>query len=224
MIEAQKAKLRHRWQEQMKEITHSLAWYLTSHMIFREVQSIVQANQKIQSPPLFYKWLKRNYGDSVAVGIRKLIDKGEGTDSLRNLIERIKKHPDAITRDYFVSCYDKWLQKDGVADEEFDKFTNKGDMELSVGKLDSDIQQLDKATRIIKDYTDKWVAHLDKNRKKQPIPTIEDIDNALQDIDEVFRKYHHLLLGSNMTAMPIIQSDWRKPLRHAWIKDDEQKE
>ena len=221
MTPKQKAKLRRKWRRWLKIIGNDLGWLLISHDIFEEVQKIMKSNKKIQSPPLFYSWIKDNYSARVAIGIRRLVDPDRAYNraiSLYRLIEDISQNRQAITRDYYVSQYYKWMQKEGLAERDFDIFANKGDPLISAYKLNRDMKSLQRETQCIRTFTNKWIAHYDLKGRIRRLPTFKDVDEALKVVDSIFCKYYLLLTrGSMTTRKAVLQYDWKKPLRHAWI-------
>jgi len=225
MTEKQKVQFRKKWKGWLEKIGNDLGWLLTSRDIFERVRNIVDSNKRIQSPDLFHRWIIDNYVARVAIGIGRLNDHDSRTISLHRLIKDISENREAITRDYFVSRYDKWLQDKGLADHDFDNFAEKNDKLISLDRLNDDIDLLDKETRLVKDFRNRWIAHFDLNREVERVPTFEDVDKSLQVIDCIFCKYYLLVDGGGMnTRKPVIQYDWEEPLRYAWIEVDEQKQ
>jgi hypothetical protein len=221
MTEEQKTQLRQKWEKWLERIGHDLGWLLTSHDIFEVVQNIVNSNKQIQSPDLFHRWILDNYVARVAIGISRLNDHDRRTISLHRLIKDISENREVITRNYFVSRYPKWMQDRGVANHDFDKFAKRNDEMISFERLNNDIDLLDEETRLIKNFRDQWIAHFDLNREIGQMPTFEDADKALQIIDGIFCKYYLLVDGGGMnTRKPVLQYDWKEPLRHAWIEKD----
>jgi hypothetical protein len=226
MAEKQKAQLRRKWKRWIETIGYDLGNCLTSKDIHEEIRHIIIVlNKRIQAPSLLYNWLVDNYVDSITVRIRRLTDHDKRCISLYRLIEDILRNREAITRYYYISQYPKWMQKEGFADRDFDNFANKGSNLMSEYKLRKDMKRLDKNTDCIKKFVNKWIAHCDLQRKRLPARTHKDVDISLESIDGIFCKYNLLVTRGGMrTARPALQFDWKEPLRHAWIKDDKQKE
>lgn len=208
MAPKQKAQLRRKWRRWLKIIGNDLGWLLTSHDIFEEVQKIMKSNKKIQSPSLFYRWIKDNYSAKVAIGIRRLVDHGgayKRAISLYRLIEDISQNRQAITLE-------------GLTKRDFDIFANKGNPLISEDKLKRDMESLERKTKRIKTFTNKYIAHYDFEGRIRRLPTFKDVDETLKVVDAIFCKYYLLLTRGSMTTSKIgLQSDWKKPLRHAWI-------
>ena len=225
MTERQKTQLRKKWKRWIGIIGHDLANNLTSSDIHEEIRHIIiTLNERIQAPSLLYNWLVDNYVDSITIRVRRLTDHDTRCISLYRLIEDISKNHEAITRDYYVSRYHKQMREEGFADRDFDRFANKGNNLISEYKLRKDMRRLDKNTDRIRKFVNKWIAHCDLQHKKLTARTHKDINDSLKSIDELFCKYNMLVTRGGMrTAKPVLQFDWKEPLRHAWIKDDKQK-
>ena len=161
---------------------------MTSNEVFKEVRHIINNNKNIQKPTLFPRWILNNYAHSIAVGIRRLSDKDTRSISLYKLIDDISKNREAITRSYYVSRYNKWMRKEGLADRDFDQFANKRDNILSLYQLQRDMNKLRKDTFRITRFVNKYIAHCDICQKRCKPPTFNDVDNVLKDHDGLYCK------------------------------------
>ena len=224
MTEKQKAQLLRKWREWLKKIDQYLGVLLVTHRVFEQVHKIATSNKRTRSPMLFYNLLRNNYLISITIGISKLGDPDKRSISLYNLIEDIKKHPKVITRAYFVSGYHKQEREYGAADFDFNRFANKKNDFLSIRKLHKDLVRLKKELSVVRTFRNTWIAHLDIKRKMYKRPTYNDIAKALKAVDDLWSKYSLLLNRVERSSKPVLQYDWKEPLRHAWIEDDKQKE
>ena len=211
--------LRKKWKKWIDRIGHDLGVLLISQDILKEVLQIVASNKRIQSPLFFFTWIRNNYVDSIVVGLGRLNDHDNRTISFHNLIKEIVANPEAITRDYFVSRYPKWMQDAGIANDEFKEFAEDGEQFLSKDRLLADLKLLDDETEKIKIFRDKCVAHLDQTQEIDKLPTFKDVEHSLELLDKIFHKYYMLIDGSGMsTAKPALAFDWKEPLRYPWIE------
>ena len=172
MTEEQKEQLRQKWRSWLDEIGNELGWLLVGRDIYNRLKEIVLSNNKIQSPDTLHKWIIDNYVAKVTTSIRKMADRKKSC-SLHSLISGIKKNPDVITRNYFISQWrDGPTKKNGIASQTCDQFAKVDEQRVDANKLETDIKMLEKETGLIKDFTDKWVAHWDKNRETVEIPCL----------------------------------------------------
>lgn len=183
--EKKNADLRKKWKLWVDKMGRDLGDLLISHDIFEEVRQIVASNKRIQSPPTYFYWIRLNYVDSLVVRLTRLNDHDRRTISLQNLIKEIVENPEAITRDYFVSRYDKWMQDAGIADHDFNDFSEPGEHFVSRSILEKDLDSLDDITKRIKIFRDKCVAHLDENRTIERAPTTLDAQDAMKALDRI---------------------------------------
>jgi len=227
MTEGQIDQLRQKLKSWVDEIGNEIGSLLTGRKIFQRLQEIVNSNEKIQSPHIFHDWVADNYVAKMCSCVRALAENNPRNKpvSLYMLIEKIKKNPHAITRDYFISqSRDDFAKEMGTAGNDFDTFAKPGEQYIDSKRLDSDLQKLAEGTRLIGDFTDQWIAHFDQKPKIERMPTFEDLNKALDIIDEVWCDYYLLLtchgLGSG-TRQPVIAEDWEAPLRYPWIVEQE---
>ena len=88
---------------------------------------------------------------------------------------------------------------------------------MSSKKLNKDIDKLDKETHLVRRFADKWIAHCDLSQEHRQVPTFDDVEKALEVVDEGYCKYQLLLTRAGMkTRKPSLAYDWKKPLRPAW--------
>jgi hypothetical protein len=225
MTNKEKFQLRRKWRRWLEHIGSDLGQLLTSYDIYEDVLDIANKNKKIQDPNLFLNWIVDNYAVRVAIGIRRLTDpdrRYRRAISLYRLIEDILDHPQAVTRRYYISRYrNKRLVQAGFADRDFNNFANRGSDLVNKYKLTKDMKRLERATDRIRKFTNKWFAHCDLSRRIRHLPTFADAKESLGTIDRIFCKYHLLLTrGGLRTRKPVLQYDWKEPLRHPWIEEN----
>ena len=103
---------------------------------------------------------------------------------------------------------------------DFERFANKGKQLINTQKLDKDLKMLETKGERIQRFVDKWIAHneINKRSKLRKIPTFDDLNKFLDVLDKMVCKYYLLVDGGGMTTtLPVIQCDWKKPLRYPWI-------
>lgn len=219
MTEEEKEQLRQRWKDQIHKIGENLGDLLISQDIIKEVSKIAVSNKRIQSSPFFFTWIQNNYIDSIVVGLGRLNDHDGRSISLHNSIKEIIEKPEVITRDYFVSRYDKKMQEHGIADRDFNMFADEGEQFVSKKRLRVDLKFLDDETKLIKVFRDKWIAHLDSNRPLKVLVTHNDVRKCLSALDEILCKYYVLIDGGGMsTAKPTLTFSWNESLKYPWIE------
>ena len=225
MTEQKIIQFRKKWKEWIDKIGHDLGDLLISQDIIKEISQIATLNERIRSSPFFFNWIQNNYVDSMVVGLGRLNDHDGRAISLHNLIREIKENPEVITRDYFVSKYPKRMRDHGSADRGFNIFAVESEQFVSKKRLQADINFLDDETQLIKQFRDKWVAHLDEDRPLDLLVTHNDVENSLSALDEIFCKYYMLIDGGGMsTAKPALALEfhWTESLKYPWIEMTEE--
>jgi hypothetical protein len=236
MTSEEKIRIRRKWRRWLKVIGVDLGSLLVSYDVFLAIQGTFRENKTIRQPNLLYRWITSNYASRISIGIRRLIDRHEATKrhpkrpiSLHWLIKDIADHPDAITRQYFSAGDTKNSRGKDCADAkelaccEYDEFADKGCDQVSTRKISRDLKRLKRDANRIGTFVNKWIAHHDADQRKTSVPTHAHVGKALKDIDEIYCKYALLLTGAGMTTCkPVLQYDWREPLRHPWIEMSDQ--
>jgi hypothetical protein len=83
--------------------------------------------------------------------------------------------------------------------------------------VDADIEQLEEATKSIKDFADKYVAH-NELAPTVKVPQFSELSRALKGIESLHNKYAGLLTGFSTAMVPAIQYPWENIFRQPWIK------
>src|SRR5262249_50718108 len=102
---------------------------------------------------------------------------------------------------------------------EYDKFAGGGNDEIPRERYEADLRRFQDAARPIKDYVDRLVAHNDQRELEEP-PTFEDLNTAIDLLEELLHKYMVLLKATSVpSADPVHQEDWRNAFRVPWLRD-----
>ena len=117
----------------------------------------------------------------------------------------IKNHP-AITR------------------EGFDRIcgANSGDR-IDPTFVQGEITKIAEKTATLEEFVDKKVAHLDKKALTGNVasPTFKELDDCLDYLVELVRKYWLLFTGSSASITPTIVDEWEKIFEVPWIDPDQ---
>ena len=103
--------IRQRWRSWIGQIDKHITEpaYLDKAM-FEAYVSMVGGNKLIQTPGYFHHWVFRNYADSLAICIRKLVDTDNRAVSLRGLLGAIFNYPQVLTKRAFLGRYPAHLR------------------------------------------------------------------------------------------------------------------
>ncbi|XOB46628.1 MAG: hypothetical protein ACKKMV_00375 [Candidatus Nealsonbacteria bacterium] len=221
-----KKKIIRRWKKLLEEIIKDITDLVEIRYVFNEIVSMRKNNEELKKGNIFWEIFRINYVSSVVLNICRQIDTDSNSLSLINLLNKILRNPKVITKKWFASQYQK-NKKGNFKRMMFDK--GKADFENNFGKrnfirksmLSSDISKIKHCTRIIKKFRNKKIAHKDKNLKLKFNINFNDLDKAINILEQITLKYNLLLDQSaytDNTLLPTIQYDWKKIFKSPWIK------
>jgi hypothetical protein len=205
-----------KWFEAIRKDLMDLHYY---RMIYREVCAMVDANPAIQKPSSFYVLLGSGYVTLAFMIIRRQVETRNDSISLGRLLSDISTHPQEISRQRFHGLYaglgrskariDRQLEAAGVeASRDF----------IDPDRVRSDLVMLESVTKAVSKYASKAVAHIDAHAWTSTIPTFGDLDDAIDGLARVCRKYSILLRGEEIIYFePIVPPTWKAVFMVPWI-------
>ncbi len=106
-----------------------------------------------------------------------------------------------------------------LADSTFAQFADSTGEQLDAALVVADIRRLQTATNKILEHGDRVVAHDDKRGASSA--TFDDLNVAIEAIEEITKRYVLLLTGESLLEMtPIDVSNSISAFRFAWIDPD----
>lgn len=157
------------------------------------------------------------YVDAASFAVRRQADKRKDVVSLRRLLGLLEKYADEFTRDRFIRRWapDQTIDAFGLreANGVFDQFTaTDGDRAVSKRRIQADREMLEARTSPIHRYVDTYLAH--DGVEKSPIPTYGELDEAIDCIGEMLKRYYLLLAQTTIVELtPVTQKDWLAEFR-----------
>lgn len=186
--------------------------------LFWCLQGIVGANPRFKDTPgRFTQWIAASYVQSTAVGVRRQAKDREDAVSLRRFLKEVRKYPQLVSRNHYLSLYtgkEPWLIKAG--EDDFNRVAGVGSQVVPLGLVDQQLAELDNAIAGIEHYVDRRIAHYDPRGLARPVPTFKDLGNALHTLEGILSLYSRLLRGHGGPMLPRILDDWQKVFRFAW--------
>lgn len=199
--------LNEKWKKDLEQILSELMLLWKGKVIWEGVKDIVDANTNVQNPGHFHRWASINHGITVAVGIRRQIDKDSRSRSLRNLLQDMRCNVNHILLDKAKHL------------SELNGSENEQELRNQIEKLlEKMIKKLDNKCKIIKKFVDKHVAHTDREGTRKV--TIDQVHNALIEINEIMKDVSTLIDGSPINIETPIRDDWKDIFRVPWIESD----
>jgi len=212
------AKRRHtyrRWRRWFETIRNQIHEMALDRYVYREVMAMVDANQNLKVPSIFYDWMQRVYVHDMTIVIRRLVDWDKRTVSLIRLMREIEDHPEVITRRRFVAGYRGWLKRLGHKD--FERFAQRAANQIDPRVIRRHRRELVAAQRRLREFVNRHVAHRSR-RPLRRLPTYAELDACLDLLERLAKDYTLLLEQSGLSrVVPIIQYDWKRPFQFPWI-------
>lgn len=210
--------LRQKWKNWLELLQNDLVDLFARQEIFWDLQEIAKKNKKILTPGAFFDWMCNNYMVSTPIGLRRLTDQDKRSVSLWRLLYEILENPGVINRETYKALYRSDMQS--LGDTAFDLVIGKGRKNLSKTQVKSDLCAIEKAEERIRRLVNKKIAHTHLNPHAiKKLPTLNDLDQALNTIDKVFCKYYLLLTACEMRSVRAErQYDWQKVLYYPWVE------
>jgi len=213
-----------RWQQWIEEICDQVAYLFVFRHIYKVVRQIVASNPHLkETPNIFWWWLDYAYATTMLMGLRRLGDRSKEVISLYRLLDDIRNHPKVLSCERYRRLRESLWKQQNVAsdaflqqvDAVFEELCGHGKPHIDPKVVEEDLKRLDEAMKKVRELADKRVAHYDQKPPRRQ-PTHEDIDECLNLIDKIVRKYHRLMKGGEIILMPRLDPDWTKIFKIPW--------
>lgn len=200
------------------ELDRTFLYLNTQRDFFWRVQEIIRHNPTLTAEGNhFFEFMKGWYESHIVLAIRRLADPHRATRSYLKFLEKVQRNHHVITRERYKQTFVGNFYTEDKADRAFDSLAGNGKDCLKQEDVEKDKQLLIAKSRIIMDYVNGRAAHFNPN---QPAPDLNHthVDEALQTISDIHKKYHLIFKGSGLaTTSPRILYDWEAIFRIPWI-------
>jgi hypothetical protein len=218
LVVADHPKLRRRWRSWLPALRFGLRELLGNREVFWQLQEVAKLNPKILKDGRFFDWMCVNYIRAQTVAIRSFDDHDRKSRSLARMIYEILENKGVINRETFVRMYMRESSEIARGNFDFDTLAGRNRTCLSQVTIRGDLKKIEDACERVRRFVNKRIAHLNKPGDIRRLPTYDEVDSALNVLDEVFCKYDLLLTAQGMTTMHATsQSEWREILWEAWV-------
>lgn len=232
-----------KWLTWMATIHNEIQGLVVDANMFWEVQDIIRANPRIQKPNAFYRYLGRTYLSHALAGLRRQVKPQKDSISFAGLLEDIAKNPEILSRDYYrslcafpdgpdisqietegrkelaeIGITGTSQLKDLIKMDDFAPYADVSGKHVCPKMVEDDLKRLKSSVEIHEEYTDKRIAHWDKD-DPEVIPTFGELDDCIKLLDETYVKYHLLFHAESIdTLMPTYQYEWKTIFLEPWLK------
>ena len=211
-------KLIRRWKRWLPAMKRDLSDLLGKRDTFWQLQEVAEKNPKIMSPYSFFDWMCRNYVVSQTVGIRSFMDHSRDSRSLWRMLYEMLENPGVINRQTHVRMYARTPIGPELGHMTFDNVVGKGRSNVTQQVIRSDLRIIEDASERVRRFVNKRIAHKTAPGEIRRLPKFDDVDAALNKLDEIFCKYNLLLTGEGISSLHATrQFDWREVLLEPWI-------
>lgn len=199
---------------------YDLTDLLGKREIFWELQEVAKNNPKVLNPGSFLDWMCRNYIAAMSIGIRSFVDRRGDSRSLWRMLYEILETPGVIDRASHVRMYMSSPLGVDLGHRSFDNVVGKGRAFLPQQAVRSDLRELEDASDRVRRFANKRVAHRTAPGEIRRLPKFNEMDAALDKLDELLCKYNLLLTAEGASSLHATrQYDWREVLWEPWIPE-----
>ena len=218
-----------KWQREIIRIRGSVIRLLDHRRWNRVYEAIVSANPRLRPGTPVLDYFRNVYADYAVMAIRRQVRADGDSVSLVGLLEDLAENSSFITRAWTRQLYERPLASGErypqqmahtLADGTFTQFADSTAAHLDETIVRNDIERLSGATSKILGHSDRAVAH-DDRRRARDAATFDDLNLAIDMIEEIAKRYLLLLTGESMIQMtPIDVTNSIGVFRFTWIDLD----
>lgn len=199
-----------KWDRQISKIQYEIRELLQGRKIFLETLRIIESNNEVKKN--IFTWLDYYKVNSTYFTLSKIyhqIDEDPNADNLFNLLNDLHENCSMVTA--------RWWVEDGKS-LSINTFKEKfGGLTLSPSNVYGDLGDLIYTTKDIKIKRDKILAHRDRSKKTSTEISIEEVNKAIDLINDLGEKYTLLIQKRSLSHS--FDSDWQKSFVIPWIED-----
>ena len=202
-------------------MSEDISHLLGRREMFWELQEITKENPNILKHGAFFDWMCTNYVAAVAMNVRAFIDHRNDVQSLWRVLFEILKNPGVISRRAHCALYrGTSAGRDlDMGNRTFNNVVGKGRNALRQGQIKKDLHLLEDSCERVQKFVNKRIAHRTPESELRRLPIFNELDDAMNTIDQLFCKYNLLLTASGMSsAFSTRQYNWKEALYEPWIK------
>ncbi|HET6203295.1 MAG TPA: hypothetical protein VFI25_10890 [Planctomycetota bacterium] len=207
-----------KWDMWLEAIYADLLGLAVKRHIYREVGGIIERNRKIQIESSFYDWLAEVYATAMAVGVRRQVDRDRDSISMVNLLLAIEASPTVLSRTRYLSHFEPTSYDLERGNREFDRLAGSGHPSVDPDTIARDRSILGQKAEGIVRYVNRKIAHRDR-RNLDRLPTFAELDDCLEYLFELVKKYLLLFRCATFEVLPVWQFDWTAIFRQPWIEE-----
>ncbi len=193
-----------KWQKHLRNLVYSEVFNMNLRKhTFNIERKIIQNNPKITDNNIFIIYLFKNYAEAQVLSITRIVESyGRNTMSFVSLLDdMLSNYEEVINLGELDQVLIDEINKTNLDKTLKEIFIKKRkDNKPSWEKINSDKFDLLKETAKIKLLRDKWIAHIDKERKPIKID-YDEINRIIDLLNEKIKEYYILLFDQGWTTL-----------------------
>ena len=210
-----------KWNEWLNIIRDDVEMIVEHRKIFRDLMEIVKNNPNLQIQKYnpFVRFIGNTYKAFTATTIRRQLKQNQDNSFVQLLCE-IKDTPHLLSRERFVNLFPQSERK--KADFVFtEKFSEMGKDYIDLVCVAQDLKTLKARGEKLEDFTDKRIAHHDRQPPKS-FPMFKEVDACIDYLVDLTKKYWFLFKGEEIEGdLEPVLGDWQEIFRKPWILPDD---
>jgi putative transcriptional regulator len=207
-----------KWNGWLNIVTDETVQLLMSREVYIEVRNIVASNPTVRTNNRLVAWMTWHYVVGMLMGARRLVDERNDSVSFVRLLFDMQKNCDLLTRAAHVHLYSsdamEWL-----AHANFDKLAGKDAPSFPKQDLESDTDRLLDLWPKLEPLANRRIAHIDEASRLGELPKYEDLDNFVDELARLVKKYCLLLEAKDVMLLSAPHYDWKAVFRVPWLPD-----
>jgi hypothetical protein len=208
-----------RWQHDINELKAQVTNLYERQLVWKAYTTSLKQIEMIELASILHDWMIHNYSDAMTIGIRRLIDRGTTRNepvSLHELITDISDHVADITVANYVAVWHPRDQfEESRAVSAFTQLFPDGLPTQDSLRKEAELIRASADTILV--HADKRIAHTDRDRPAA-LPKWRDLDDALELVAKVFRRYFLLITcGEYFLDMMIMPFGWDAAIERACL-------
>ena len=171
---------------------------------------------EVRSYGHYHRWVRQGYLAFMGMAVRREADTGEDARSLRRLLITIQDNAALLERGwYFQRVPESPAALATEYEQHWSEISTEDGKHLSGEFVATDIASLLKAAKKTKEWATSYIAHRLQDRDTTANPRYEEVHAAVDEIEELFRKWYLIITGKYLATIDPIQ--WEHVLTVPWI-------
>lgn len=188
-----------RWRSWIERISNDLVRTRDSHRAWDEARDRWRFNRSLWVKSEAIGWISRSYADSMVLAIRRETDRDHRSISLWNLLSELERKARYVTLEDHIALAGSDPVHRHMAAEEARQWLEAGTNHLDPAIPAADLRDLERETRIVKDYVNRAVAHRDGGGGKHAVTWL-DLDASLLRIEKIAQRYNGILRSTSFVT------------------------